>query len=527
MRKFFTLLVIITIISSSYYIYKNETTLFKSKNISASVAQSYDPLSTTDTANQSSGITRPTSSFNKTAKKVSITTMTIGQSQDLEIKKTGIAKSDKEILVQAETSGKIVKLNVKVGDTIKKGSKIATIGDSTNSDILDIQYNAAIQSLNSAERSKALTQKSINESTKNLKNGIEAAEIQYEQALENKDSALDILELQKETTEDQIDELKDTYKDLKNDYYKILDTTDDKEAELREAVSQPIPNEVLIGQLKKEITELEVKRVTIKDTKSSLKTKIETAENGLDQLDENIKMQENNLSHAVEMAEINIANSKNQLASTKAQLNISLEQINSSIIQANAQIQQLQVQRKSKSIKSSVTGTVTKVMVSEGNLINMGQPIIQISDTKNNKIFTTISVDDAKYINEKTSVKISTQNKNYNAKIKSISPSLNPQTKMFDVEITSPANIPANSTVEIFFTPMQKSKLLIPLNSITPENDSYYLFTVKNGKAVKTEIKIGDILNELVEVKSGLKTGDIIVTSQHRVLEDGTGVMID
>jgi membrane fusion protein (multidrug efflux system) len=66
--------------------------------------------------------------------------------------------------------------------------------------------------------------------------------------------------------------------------------------------------------------------------------------------------------------------------------------------------------------------------------------------------------------------------------------------------------------------------LLIPESAIVPFGSKKFVFRVVDGKAVQTEIKVGEYVNGKVEVLEGLKAGETVVTAGQLKIADGMGV---
>jgi membrane fusion protein (multidrug efflux system) len=62
--------------------------------------------------------------------------------------------------------------------------------------------------------------------------------------------------------------------------------------------------------------------------------------------------------------------------------------------------------------------------------------------------------------------------------------------------------------------------VVVPEDAVIPYAGKTYVYVVTDGRASRREIVLGERLPEVVEVKSGLKSGEVIVTrGQHRVGE--------
>ena len=68
--------------------------------------------------------------------------------------------------------------------------------------------------------------------------------------------------------------------------------------------------------------------------------------------------------------------------------------------------------------------------------------------------------------------------------------------------------------------------LLAPTQSVIASLNNYYVFTVKNNKAVKVPVKLGRRFAETIEVTSGLKADEKIVVAGQNQLKSGSKVKI-
>jgi membrane fusion protein (multidrug efflux system) len=71
----------------------------------------------------------------------------------------------------------------------------------------------------------------------------------------------------------------------------------------------------------------------------------------------------------------------------------------------------------------------------------------------------------------------------------------------------------------------ETSALVVPRSAVLPDGDKFVLFTVKDGKAVRHEVKVGITSGDLVEViADDLAVGDAVVTLGNYELDDGMAV---
>jgi len=68
--------------------------------------------------------------------------------------------------------------------------------------------------------------------------------------------------------------------------------------------------------------------------------------------------------------------------------------------------------------------------------------------------------------------------------------------------------------------------LVIPEQAIVPRGERRYVFRVKDGKAVLTEVRVGQRRQGSVEVVEGLSEGDTVVTAGQLKIRDGVSVSL-
>jgi HlyD family secretion protein len=66
----------------------------------------------------------------------------------------------------------------------------------------------------------------------------------------------------------------------------------------------------------------------------------------------------------------------------------------------------------------------------------------------------------------------------------------------------------------------------LPLKAIKQEGDHYFVFIIKDGKAVKKEVQIGLTQDQFVEIKKGLTEEDKVIINPPDNLKSGTEVVL-
>ena len=124
--------------------------------------------------------------------------------------------------------------------------------------------------------------------------------------------------------------------------------------------------------------------------------------------------------------------------------------------------------------------------------------------------------------------------KTYKGKVRQVGTFINPNNRTFGIEIAvpNPDNLLRPNQVAVLKIEDYTSKeaLLIPENIISEnalnEKIVFVITNEKEPKVAQRVIEVGYASGAMVEVKSGLKPGEIIVTDGGKALSDGAAVEI-
>jgi RND family efflux transporter MFP subunit len=393
----------------------------------------------------------------------------------------------------------------------------------------------------------------------------------------------EILNLDNETNnlKDDINYIEDYYDDLFDEYEKLYQSTENKEGiiqlienliDLTEETEFTLhnANELLKelsnnGNIDQEIvTNLEVNISTLipsldqsklnlnqsKDavTNSVINKQIqpenafnalEAAESQLVAARQNVKQLESTKKSQLDAAQNNINLAEKQLESAKAKLqNIkikgSLQEINAEtqVTQLESQVDITKANLESIKIYSPLNGILLEKYIENGNYINPSQKIALIGDMSKVKITVSVTSEELTYIKLGQKVEIKGPGDiNQDARITKIFPTFDPISKKIKIEIIAENNkskFKSGMFIDVIFKEAKKQvpAIYIPFKSIIFERENAYIFTVENNKAVKKEVKLGEILNNEIEIINGVRYGDKVITDGAKNLKDGEKVKI-
>jgi len=183
-------------------------------------------------------------------------------------------------------------------------------------------------------------------------------------------------------------------------------------------------------------------------------------------------------------------------------------------------------------VLSPLTGRILKADLDKGSLLNPQTPVAIVADILSVKIKIDVSeVDYPKVkIGNKAILKVDAYpGREFEGKLVKLDKYIDPQTRTAQAEIEVPNKegllIPGSFARITLFAGTHKARVF-PLDALLrmPGTGSYYCFKVENNRAKKVFLKIGVIQENLVEIKEGLKEGDLVIVSGQGALEEGTPV---
>ena len=210
-------------------------------------------------------------------------------------------------------------------------------------------------------------------------------------------------------------------------------------------------------------------------------------------------------------AQTNVTALQNQLTQLAAQVAVAQEQLNTA------------------NVYSDANGIANEVNIRVGEIFT-GGPQIKIVNTSSLKVISTIPENYLGTVSRGTAVVISMPdiNKTYNSTVSFIGASIDPLSRGFAVE----AKLPSDAALKPNQLALLKIRdysavntIAIPLKTLQNDEDGKFVMVARdsNGKLIasKRAVSVGSINDDLIEIKSGLKAGDKLVTEGYAGLYEG------
>ncbi|MBY0542046.1 MAG: efflux RND transporter periplasmic adaptor subunit [Sphingobacteriaceae bacterium] len=168
-------------------------------------------------------------------------------------------------------------------------------------------------------------------------------------------------------------------------------------------------------------------------------------------------------------------------------------------------------------VKSPINGTVDAMSLKIGDAVAPGMSGIRVINTSNLKAKAQVAETYAGRVSQGDEVNIIFPDipDSLKTKINFASKTIDPASRSFEIQVNLPANkkYHPNMLAVLKIVDYQNTKaLVIPVTAIQKSESGDFVFIAENGKAKKVVIKPGRTYNGNVEIISGLKVGDKVIT---------------
>lgn len=480
------------------------------------------------------------------------------------ISATGQVVALTSVDVKSKAGGKVVKLLVDEGSVVHKGDLIAIIDPSDTQAIVD-QSSADLQSANAraeqAEKSLQLQILTSRTDVQNARAALEAAKVRYQRSqLESK--------RQPTLTQASIDQAQAAYdaalaEQDRTQRVTVPQMRRDAQGALSQAASQ---RDTAINEQRRQEQLLEKGYVSgasldrARSAAETAKTAYETAKQRMATLEDEVRAALRAQEKAVaktraaldearanssqnDISRTNVAEAANAVRLAQVDLQKALdnqmqaEVRRSDVLQAKAatvrnrvSLQNAQVQLQSTTVVAPRDGVVTQKYLEEGTIIPpgtstfaQGTSLVQISDVT--QLFVECAVDEADVSNVKVGQKVrivadAYRGQTFSGEVTRVNPAAKTDNNVTSVKVrvrvlggAKVQILPGmNATCE-FLTLDRKGVLLVPTQAL--KDDGTVRVKGKDPKKPESrKVEIGETGNDSVEIKSGLKEGDEVVTAE-------------
>lgn len=215
-------------------------------------------------------------------------------------------------------------------------------------------------------------------------------------------------------------------------------------------------------------------------------------------------------------------------AISKQEYDVALTELNT----LEAEIQLIKARIAKTEIRAPFDGIIGLRYVSEGSYISPATKISTLQDIDTLKIEFSVPEKYIKSINvgDKINFKIQGSDKTYRAVIYAVDPKIDPTTRTLQVRAIFPNKnyevLPGSfAEIEVILEEIPNT-ILIPAEAIIPSTEGTSVFIYNNGIALEKKVETGIRTERFIQIKSGLKPGDTVLTTGLLQLKSGFKVKI-
>jgi len=208
-----------------------------------------------------------------------------------------------------------------------------------------------------------------------------------------------------------------------------------------------------------------------------------------------------------------------------------IKSVEAQVRQTKAALDMAKYQLKNTQITAPISGKVTSIVVSSGEMISPSIPLLSIIDVSRIFVKVGISEKDISKIKEGQKVdleidafpeeKFQGEVVSKGVAVDQISKTLEVKIEILQPEVDIPVGVFARGDILV---KTNQDALVIPSSALTRKRDGIYVYVIEEGIARQKEVVLGIIQDERVEILKGLSEKEEIVVLGNQELEDGLKV---
>ncbi|PWK79165.1 HlyD family secretion protein [Mucilaginibacter oryzae] len=174
-------------------------------------------------------------------------------------------------------------------------------------------------------------------------------------------------------------------------------------------------------------------------------------------------------------------------------------------------------------------GVVTYVNKNIGATVHEGETLARIADLGSFKIQGSISDNSADEVHSGLPVIVRVNDSLLRGHVSNVSPSVQNSIISFEVQLDNRASklLRPNMKVDVFLVTAMHSKIMRVANGPAFKGPTVQdIFVLNNGKAERRTVHIGLTNFDFVEIESGVKPGDVVITSDMSEYKNSKEVMV-
>lgn len=183
-------------------------------------------------------------------------------------------------------------------------------------------------------------------------------------------------------------------------------------------------------------------------------------------------------------------------------------------------------------ITSPLPGVITKYFLDIGQNVTPQVPVLEVAEINSVKALVQVTEKELNRVKTGQTVRFKCDaypDKVFHGRVAKISESLDINSRTSEVEIhseNSDFKLKPGMFARVEIVLKKKTSVVIPREALIQQDNKYFIFVLKNSKAVKVPVEAGIIRENEIEILKGLKPRDTVVTVGWHNLTDGQAVEV-
>jgi multidrug efflux pump subunit AcrA (membrane-fusion protein) len=183
-------------------------------------------------------------------------------------------------------------------------------------------------------------------------------------------------------------------------------------------------------------------------------------------------------------------------------------------------------------VKSDAKGVVARILLNPGASVNPNSPILNLVDLDTVKVVAAVDEKKIRFIGPGKPATVTLEafpGEIFGARVTNISPIADPVARTIDVELSisnASHRLKPGMYAEVEWVESRRTSLVIPLVSVVDRGGQKGVFTAGDGRARLVPITVGAVVGDMIEVLSGLKGDERVVTTGASQLNDQDKITI-
>lgn len=201
--------------------------------------------------------------------------------------------------------------------------------------------------------------------------------------------------------------------------------------------------------------------------------------------------------------------------------------------EAEARVRQARERLSKTTIRAPITGRLGERRVSPGEYVSPGQSLVEVVQMDPVEIAFNVPERFRSRVENGQRVELEMDaypGESFSGQISFLAPSVDSDSRSFRVKADIPNAEhrlqPGMFAGTSLITEVREQAPVVPDRSIVPRSDTFFVYIVEGGTAVRREVQLGQRFSDRVEILDGLEGGETVITAGHQMLQDGTPVSV-